>query len=101
MEKIENGGLNSAAFIEFDGMALPPFLPLREDAKKRFEEIRSLECRKDDVILAIFPKSGIYRFRIYSPLIRTIDNVVYVLARNESYPERYSCVNTSEIFYCL
>jgi hypothetical protein len=43
----------------FDGMALPPFPPLRQDAKKRFEEIRNLECRKDDVILAIFPKSGI------------------------------------------
>lgn len=45
--------------IEFDGMALPPFLPLKQDAKKRFEEIRNLECRKDDVILAVFPKSGI------------------------------------------
>ncbi|XP_048730851.2 sulfotransferase 1B1-like [Ostrea edulis] len=44
--------------IEFDGMALPPFLPLKQDAKKRFEEIRNLECRKDDVILAVFPKSG-------------------------------------------
>lgn len=42
----------------FDGMALPPFLPLRENAEKRFMEIRNLECRKDDIILATYPKSG-------------------------------------------
>jgi hypothetical protein len=46
--------------IQFDGMTVPPFPPLREDAKKRFEEIRDLEYRKDDVILAVYPKSGIY-----------------------------------------
>jgi hypothetical protein len=45
--------------IVFDGMVLPPFLPLKQDPKKRFEEIRNLECRKDDVILVAFPKSGI------------------------------------------
>ncbi|XP_061179036.1 sulfotransferase 1E1-like [Saccostrea echinata] len=44
--------------IMFDGMALPPFPPLVKDAEKRFEEIRDLECRKDDVLLVIYPKSG-------------------------------------------
>lgn len=44
--------------IMFDGMALPPFLPLLQDAKKRFEEIRNMEYRKGDIILAIYPKSG-------------------------------------------
>ncbi|XP_061195282.1 sulfotransferase 1E1-like [Saccostrea echinata] len=42
----------------FDGMGLPPFPHLLEDAKKRFEELRNLECRKDDIILATYPKSG-------------------------------------------
>jgi peroxiredoxin len=44
--------------IVFDGMALPAFPPLVQDAKKRFEEIRNLEYRKDDVVLAVYPKSG-------------------------------------------
>jgi hypothetical protein len=44
--------------IEFDGMLVPPFPPLWEDAKKRFDEIRHLKCRKDDVILVTYPKSG-------------------------------------------
>lgn len=47
----------------FDGMALPPFLPLRENAEKRFMEIRNLECRKDDIILATYPKSGDFLYR--------------------------------------
>lgn len=44
--------------VIFDGMVLPPFPPLVQDAKKRFEEIRNMEYRKDDIILAIYPKSG-------------------------------------------
>ncbi|XP_052690875.1 sulfotransferase 1E1-like [Crassostrea angulata] len=44
--------------IMFDGMALPPFPPLLQDAKKRFEELRNMEYRMDDIILAIYPKSG-------------------------------------------
>ncbi|XP_062599951.1 sulfotransferase 1E1-like isoform X1 [Saccostrea cucullata] len=44
--------------IVFDGMTLPEFVPLKKDAKKRFEEIKNLECRKDDVLLTTFPKSG-------------------------------------------
>jgi hypothetical protein len=55
----ENGEHLRIRPIVFDGMALPPFPPLKQDAKKRFEEIRNLVCRKDDVILAIYPKSGI------------------------------------------
>ena len=50
--------------IVFDGMLLPPFPPLMKDAKKRFEDIKNLPCRKDDVILAIYPKSGKY-FKIF------------------------------------
>jgi hypothetical protein len=60
MDKNGDGELKPPAIIEFDGMIVPPFPPLREDVKKRFEEIRNLECRKDDVILAIYPKSGIW-----------------------------------------
>lgn len=44
--------------VIFDGMILPPFPPLVQDAKKRFEEVRNMEYRKDDIILAIYPKSG-------------------------------------------
>lgn len=44
--------------VIFDGMGLPPFPALVQDAKKRFEEIRNLEYRQDDIILAIYPKSG-------------------------------------------
>ncbi|XP_055996320.1 sulfotransferase 1E1-like [Ostrea edulis] len=54
---MENNG-EPPAIIEFDDMILPPFPPLLEDAKKRFQEMRNLECRKDDVILATYPKSG-------------------------------------------
>ena len=42
----------------FDGMALPRDSSLLKDAKKRFEDIKNLECRKDDVILGAYPKSG-------------------------------------------
>ena len=42
----------------FDGMALPRVSSLLKDAKKRFEDIKNLECSKDDVILAAYPKSG-------------------------------------------
>ena len=42
----------------FDGMALPRFSSLLKDAKKRCEDIRNVECRKDDVILVAYPKSG-------------------------------------------
>jgi hypothetical protein len=62
MEVNGDGEKKPSVMVEFDGMTVPPFPPLREDAKKRFEEIRNLECRKDDVILAIYPKSGIHTF---------------------------------------
>ncbi|XP_052718629.1 sulfotransferase 1E1-like [Crassostrea angulata] len=42
----------------FDGMNIPPFRPLKENVEKRFTEIRDLECRKDDIILATYNKSG-------------------------------------------
>ncbi|XP_055996317.1 sulfotransferase 1B1-like isoform X2 [Ostrea edulis] len=58
MEENGDGTLKPTPIIEFDGMILPPFPPLREDVKKRFEEIRNLACRKDDIILATYPKSG-------------------------------------------
>ncbi|XP_055996318.1 sulfotransferase 1E1-like [Ostrea edulis] len=58
MENKGDGDFKPPAITEFDGMVLPPFPPLLEDAKKRFEEMRNLECRKDDVILATYPKSG-------------------------------------------
>ncbi|XP_061179004.1 sulfotransferase 1E1-like isoform X2 [Saccostrea echinata] len=44
--------------IVFDGMTVPPFAPLKKNAKERFEEIRNLEYKEDDVILTTFPKSG-------------------------------------------
>lgn len=44
--------------LVFDGMNMPPLRPLRENAEKRFTEIRDLECMKDDIILATYSKSG-------------------------------------------
>ena len=44
--------------LVFDGMALPSFPPLLKDARKRFEDIKNLAFRKDDVILVTYPKSG-------------------------------------------
>lgn len=44
--------------VVFDGMIMPPFRPLRENAEKRLTEIKNLECRKDDIILATYIKSG-------------------------------------------
>ncbi|XP_048730848.2 sulfotransferase 1E1-like isoform X2 [Ostrea edulis] len=58
MEENGDGKSTPPPIIEFDGMMLPPFTPLREDVKKRFEEIRNLACRKDDIILVTYPKSG-------------------------------------------
>ncbi|XP_061179025.1 sulfotransferase 1B1-like [Saccostrea echinata] len=54
----QNGEGKPKQPVIFDGMALPPFPPLVKDAKGRFEEIRDLHCRKDDVLLVIYPKSG-------------------------------------------
>ncbi|XP_048730846.2 sulfotransferase 1E1-like isoform X1 [Ostrea edulis] len=59
MEENGDGKSTPPPIIEFDGMMLPPFTPLREDVKKRFEEIRNLACRKDDIILVTYPKSGL------------------------------------------
>lgn len=44
--------------VIFDGMVLPPFPPLSQDAKARLEEIRNLEYRADDILLVTYPKSG-------------------------------------------
>ena len=46
--------------VIFDGMAMPPFRPLRLHAKKRFEDIRDLDTHADDVIISTYPKSGLY-----------------------------------------
>ncbi|XP_062606202.1 sulfotransferase 1E1-like [Saccostrea cucullata] len=54
----QNGDGKPKKPIIFDGMAMPPFPPLVKDAKERFEEIRDMPCREDDVLLVIYPKSG-------------------------------------------
>ena len=51
--------------LVFDGMALPSFPSFLKDARKRFEDIKNLTCRKDDVILVTYPKSGKIRFVHY------------------------------------
>lgn len=57
--------------LVFDGMNMPPLRPLRENAEKRFTEIRDLECMKDDIILATYSKSGIIIYLHYMiPIIR-------------------------------
>ncbi|XP_062599952.1 sulfotransferase 1E1-like isoform X2 [Saccostrea cucullata] len=58
MEEEGDRSTHSNERIVCDGMTVPQFIPLKKDAKKRFEEIRNLECRNDDVLLAAFPKSG-------------------------------------------
>lgn len=52
--------------LVFDGMNMPPLRPLRENAEKRFTEIRDLECMKDDIILATYSKSGIIILALYN-----------------------------------
>ena len=50
---------DSLSEVIFDGMAMPPFRPLRLHAKKRFEDIRNLDTHADDVIISSYPKSGL------------------------------------------
>lgn len=45
--------------VVFDGMSLPPFKPLREGVEARLNAIKHLETRPTDILLAIYPKSGI------------------------------------------
>lgn len=45
--------------VVFDGMSLPPFKPLREGVEARLNAIKYLETRPTDILLAIYPKSGI------------------------------------------
>lgn len=47
--------------VLFDGMAIPPFQPLRASVRQRFEDIRELCTRPDDVIITTYLKSGWYR----------------------------------------
>ncbi|XP_022297523.2 sulfotransferase 1B1-like [Crassostrea virginica] len=49
---------DSLSEVIFDGMAMPPFRPLRLHAKKRFEDIRNLDTHAEDVIISSYPKSG-------------------------------------------
>lgn len=56
--EVETSELKPTGLIVFDGMVVPPFPSLIQDPGKRFEEIKNMECRKDDVILVIYPKSG-------------------------------------------
>lgn len=50
---------DSLSEVIFDGMAMPPFRPLRLHAKKRFEDIRNLDTHAEDVIISSYPKSGL------------------------------------------
>eukprot|EP00105_Crassostrea_gigas_P039065 XP_019923213.1 PREDICTED: sulfotransferase family cytosolic 1B member 1 [Crassostrea gigas] len=49
---------NSLPEVLFDGMAIPPFPPLRVSVRQRFEDIRGLCTRPDDVIITTYLKSG-------------------------------------------
>ncbi|XP_076093051.1 sulfotransferase 1A1-like [Mytilus galloprovincialis] len=57
-DKRDSNAAKRGAFLVFDGMALPPFPPLKKNAEERFTAIRDLETRPDDIILTAFPRSG-------------------------------------------
>lgn len=50
--------IESLPEVLFDGMAIPPFPPLRVSVRQRFEDIRELCTRPDDVIITTYLKSG-------------------------------------------
>ena len=58
MEEGERGKPDPVGPVVFDGMLLPPFPPLAQDVQKRINDIKNLGYKKDDVLLAIYPKSG-------------------------------------------
>ncbi|XP_022301726.2 sulfotransferase 1B1-like [Crassostrea virginica] len=58
MEEGERGKPDPTGPVVFDGMLLPPFPPLAQDVQKRINDIKNLGYKKDDVLLAIYPKSG-------------------------------------------
>ena len=45
-------------FVLCEGMHIPPFPRILEDADKQLEDIKNLELKPCDVILCTFPKSG-------------------------------------------
>ncbi|XP_061166951.1 sulfotransferase 2A8-like [Saccostrea echinata] len=44
--------------IRVDGIVLPGFKPLLQDANQRLRDIENLPMRKDDVLISSYPKSG-------------------------------------------
>lgn len=68
--------------LVFDGMNMPPLRPLRENAEKRFTEIRDLECMKDDIILATYSKSGIIILALYDTILNHLRDPYFEFSWN-------------------
>ena len=62
VRKIERkDGSITFSYISVDGIGMIPFPALlTEDSPHRFQAIRDLETKSDDIILATYPKSGIW-----------------------------------------
>jgi hypothetical protein len=53
-----NDTMEALPEVIFEDMSIPPFKPMRINARQRFEEIRELDTCPDDVIVTTYPKSG-------------------------------------------